>query len=375
MRDFTLVIPTGNGVQRLTALLSYLEAQEADCQILVLDSSRAEVLAANRARVAESRLDTEFAAFPDLEFGEKRRRGIHKVRTAFCALCTDGDLVILEGVRQCLDALRLSPAASVAQGGSFWFQVRSDGHMELNDIARSRAAIEDLSALGRLGNLFQQWQPCQCGVFRTPALLRIVDALERTTSALARHLLWSALAVIEGQLIQISGFSYGRHKGPGETYDQPGPLEWLCKDPEGLFAEYLRYREIVATAVMRRPENDLEPDEVRDLLDVIHLRYLFQHAPDSVLEFLIEQQVAGVMFEQYWPRCELHLPFQAGTASGNSPKLAAPPLNIRGRTRSYFLSSDFYAPRDIDSPPLNRVVRLLAVLDNYPPPFDGPDSS
>src|SRR5262249_6666141 len=77
MRDFTLVIPTGNGAQRLTALLSYLEAQEADCQILVLDSSRAEVLAANRARVAESRLDTEFAAFPDLEFGEKRRLGIH----------------------------------------------------------------------------------------------------------------------------------------------------------------------------------------------------------------------------------------------------------------------------------------------------------
>ena len=84
MRDFTLVIPTYNRAQQLAALLGYLEAQNADCRVLVLDSSGPEVLAANRERVAASSLDVEFAEFPDLEPIEKWRQGIHKVRTPFC---------------------------------------------------------------------------------------------------------------------------------------------------------------------------------------------------------------------------------------------------------------------------------------------------
>ena len=52
MHDFTLVIPTYNRAQQLAALLSYLEAQNADCRVLVLDSSRPEALAANRQRAA-----------------------------------------------------------------------------------------------------------------------------------------------------------------------------------------------------------------------------------------------------------------------------------------------------------------------------------
>jgi glycosyltransferase domain-containing protein len=368
MRDFTLVIPTWNGAERLEALLSYLEAQEADCHILVLESSCAEVLATNRARVGESRLDVEFATFPDLECGEKRRRGIHKVTTPFCALCADRDLVILDGVRQCLDLLRRNPAASVAQGCCFWFQPRSDGQIELNNIAYPRAAIEDLSPLGRLVNLFQEWQILKSGVFRTPVLLRICGALQPITSALARDLLWSALTVIEGQLIHVSDFSYASRNAPFETYARSHPLEWLCNDPDGLFAEYLRYRELLVAAVMRRPENELQSDEVRDLLDLIHLRYLLRYAPDAILQFVAEQQMAGVAFEQYWPRCQLHSLVPANIASATSPKVSkGPALSIRGRERSYLLSSDFYAPGNVDSPPLNSVVRLLAALDDYRP--------
>ena len=71
--------------------MRYLETEKADCRILVLDSSRPETLAANRARVAGSSLDVEFAEFADLEPAEKWRQGIHKVTTSFCALCADDD--------------------------------------------------------------------------------------------------------------------------------------------------------------------------------------------------------------------------------------------------------------------------------------------
>ncbi|MGZ3387960.1 MAG: TIGR00180 family glycosyltransferase, partial [Isosphaeraceae bacterium] len=134
MQDFTLVIPTYNRAQSLAALLSYLETENADCRILVLDSSLPETLAANRIRVTSSSLDVEFAEFADLEPAEKWRQGIHKVTTPFCALCADDDIVILAGVRRCLDALRTNVSASTVQGYSFTFLPRSDGDMELNNI-------------------------------------------------------------------------------------------------------------------------------------------------------------------------------------------------------------------------------------------------
>ena len=147
MRDFTLVIPTYNRAQQLAALLGYLETQNADCRVLVLDSSGPEVLAANRERVAASSLDVEFAEFPDLEPIEKWRQGIHKVTTPFCALCADDDLVILEGVRRCLVSLRSNLTASVVQGYSFTFLLRPDGDIELNNIVYFRPTIDDPSPL------------------------------------------------------------------------------------------------------------------------------------------------------------------------------------------------------------------------------------
>jgi hypothetical protein len=74
VRDFTLVIPTYNRAPLLAALLGYLEAEKADCRNLVLDSSRPEVMAANRERAAASTLDIEFAEFEDAAPTEKRRQ-------------------------------------------------------------------------------------------------------------------------------------------------------------------------------------------------------------------------------------------------------------------------------------------------------------
>jgi glycosyltransferase domain-containing protein len=368
MRDLTLVIPTYNRAHLLAALLGYLETEKADCRVLVLDSSHPEVVLANRARVAASSLDVEFAEFPDLDPTEKWRQGIHKVATPFCALCADDDLVVLEGTRQCLSTLSANPAASVVQGYSFTFLARPDGDMELNNIVYFNPTIDDDSPLARLDKLYQQYQAPSYGIFRTPALQRIFDALQPMTEILARELLWSSLTVIDGQLIRLPNFSYGRSMGPSTTYERWHPLEWFCKDPDSLFAQYLPYRELVAAAVMQRPDNEQQLGEVRDVLDVIHLRYLARHAPDSVLEFIAEQQMAGVDFAEYWPRHELHLPlYEAAGIGMSTPPETLRPVSVRGHARSYLLFPSFYAPRGIESPQMNDIVRLMGILDSYRP--------
>jgi glycosyltransferase domain-containing protein len=371
MRDLTLIVPTYNRPQLLAALLEYLETEKADCRVLVLDSSSPDVLAANRNRMAGCGLDAEFLEFPDLDPTEKWRQGLHRVTTPFCAFCADDDLVIVEGVRRCLEVLRSRPVSSVVQGHSFTFLPRPEGDIELNNIVYFRSTIDDRTPLRRLGKLFEQYQAPSYGLFRTSALRRIFDALSPAMKVLTRELLWSALAAIDGHLVRLPDFSYGRCTGPSADYDCWHPLEWLCKNPDGLFREYLHYRDILTAAMMRRADNDQQPEEIPDMLDILHLRYLARHAPDDVLEFIAEQQMAGVDFAEYWPRHEIQLPLYdaAGVASSAEAETLGP-LTMRSRERSYILFPRFYAPRGLDPPRLDSVARLLASLDKYRPIID-----
>ena len=145
-------------------------------------------------------------------------------------------------------------------------------------------------------------------MFRTRTLQRTLDALQSLTQTLARELLWSALTAIGGHVIRLPHFSYGRSMGPSAAYDYWHPLEWFSKDPDSLFAEYLRYRELTTAAIIRRADNEHQLDEIHGMLDLIHLRYLAQHMPDSAVQFIVEQQIAGANFAEYWPRHEIHLP-------------------------------------------------------------------
>jgi glycosyltransferase domain-containing protein len=367
MRDFTLIIPTCNGAQRLAALLSYLESEKADCLVLVLDSSDSEVLAANRARAKTLKLDIEIVECPGLQAGEKCRQGLRKVATDFCAFCGDGDIVILEGFRRSLDTLRRNPAAPMAQGYSFSFLARRDGDLELSDFTHFMASMGNASPVERLDRLFQHYQTASHGIFRTSAVQRIFAALEPLSTALARDLLWSALAVIEGQPILVSDLTYGRGIDAENAADHADPLEWFCTDPDGLIAGYLHYRELLVAALMRRPDNELERDEVCDLLDVIHLRYFAQHAPDSLLEFVAQQEIAGVDFADYWPRRKINSPSHA--AAGEDTPQTAAPITMRGRERRYLVFPSFYAPPKGASPQLDAIVRLIDILDVYRPSF------
>jgi glycosyltransferase domain-containing protein len=368
MRDFTLLIPTYNRPQLLAALLGYLETEKADCRVLVLDSSHPERLATNRKRVAGSSLDVEFAEFPDLDPTDKWRRGLHEVTTPFCGFCADDDLVILGGVRRCLDTIRSSPAASVVQGHSFSFLPRPDGDIELSNIVYFRPTIGDSTPLRRLDSLFRQYQAPSYGVFRAPALRRIFDALPPAAQILTRELMWSALAAIEGQLIRLPDFSYGRGMGPSAGYGNWHPLEWFCKDADSLFAEYRRYRGLLASAVLQRADNEHRAHEINEVLDLIHLRYLTRHAPHAALEFIAQQQIAGAEFAEYWPRYEIHLPlYHAAGIAASEESATLGPATMRGRDRSYILFPSFYAPHGLDPPQLSSIVRLIAAFDNYRP--------
>jgi glycosyltransferase domain-containing protein len=358
MRDFALVIQTHDRAAFFLALLSYLEAEKADCRVIVLDSSCPEVTAVNRARVERSSLDIEYAEFAGQTFDEIRRQGIRKVRTPFCALCADGDVVMLHGLRQCLEALRGDPAASIAKGSSFAFLPLPDGDMELSNLDYP-ASVEEESPLRRLAQLFDQYQMSTCGTFRTPALQTISDAYRPPASTVFCDLLWSALTAVVGKILCVPIMSYGRRIDRSVTNASWHPLELFCRDPDSLFSDYLSYRELVASAVIQQPDNEQQPDDVRRVLDLIHLRYLIRHAPDAALSFISEQHMAGVDIAQCLPRYQ------------KVDNISSSPVRLRGRERSYTALKSFYAPEAIGPQPLNEIIKLIGGLDSYPPALDG----
>jgi glycosyltransferase domain-containing protein len=130
MRNLTLVIPTYNRPHLLATFVGYLQAERAECQIVIADS-RPEVRNANRALVQRVKLDLNYAEFPvETHPFDKFREAVYIAKTSFCALCADDDLIVLDGVRHCLDALRSNPQAAVAQGYSFSFLCAPDGGMD-----------------------------------------------------------------------------------------------------------------------------------------------------------------------------------------------------------------------------------------------------
>jgi glycosyltransferase domain-containing protein len=368
MRDFTLIIPTHDRPQLLSALLGYLETEKAEFHILVLDTSHSDALKSNRARVAASGLDVELAPFADGDRDQNWRQGLQWVSTPLCSFCGDDSLVPLKGLRQCLDALRINPDASAAQGRSFTFLHRPDGDIELHSTSCFSPSIADRSPLERLAKSFAQDQAPRQGVFRTAALPRIFDNLVSVTEVLSRELLWAALTVIEGQAIYLPGFSYGRSIVPLKTCERWHPLEWFCKDPDGLFAEYLRYREIIASAVLQRFDNMQDAAAVRNIIDLIHLRYLVRQAPDSTLELIAKQHIDGTDLADCWTHREMHsLPHGAAGIPAEPGADALGPQKMRGRTRCYHVFPQFYSPLGIQAPGLQPTLHLIDILDKYQP--------
>jgi hypothetical protein len=167
-------------------------------------------------------------------------------------------------------------------------------------------------------------------------------------------------------MLRVACFSHDRSMDASESYEHWHPLEWFAKDSDSLFDEYHHYRELLAQAVLKRPDNPLDPAAVRRVLDVIHLRYMVKHA----LAFMAEQEMLGVPFKEYWPRPEIHHSLyeaaQVGTPAPPAIKVISRKHGgCRGGARKYNLHPNFYAPWGTDAPEDEAIVNVLGSLGHY----------
>ena len=333
MLDFTLIIPTYNRVQLLAALLGYLEAEKADCRVLVLDSSRPDLRAANRKRVHTSSLDIEFMEFVDETIVEKWRHGIQKVATPFCAVCADDDLVVLDGVRSCLDVLKQSGRFGRGVLRSF---CRTRRGLELSNMVYF-ALINDAAPLDRLAIERYQRRPM---VYSDPYIAADIRRAPVPPRRFSHASFVVGATVIEGQAIRLPGF-YGAAWAL-LTYEHWHPLGSFARSG-GLFAEYVRYRPMAAAVIKRADSQNLPMGSTAYSIipcatDQARARF--------ALEFIAGQEMAGIDFAAYWAdrgsiRHFARLPNQA---SGGAEALG--PRRLSSRDRSYLVYPQFFSPQE-----------------------------
>jgi len=408
---YSLVVPTFNRSPMLASLLRYLDRQRADFPILVFDSSHDVHRERNRRLVKQLALRVTYVECDEsMQPFDKFREAVHRVGTPFCGLCADDDVVILDGLRRCVEHLERHEDVCVAHGYYFTFVDHGVGWMDLLDILSYAPSIDSKDPLTRLRCLFGNYQALTYGTYRTAALRYVFDTVRAVESMLAQELLSGALSVVRGKAVRLGCFTNGRSLGASEPYRHWHPLEWLIDSPDGLFADYVRYRSVLVRELMASPAWGRLPAVTQRVVDLIHIFYLVRHAPAEAHDFILDHVISEKDTYEFWSAHEIQLPLihdnrylssapshhwrqvvrrmgrlihasryllsalgrprraeVAGPPSPGASERETWPREVATGVRRYRLHKEFMQPqpRDLVNVTEDEVVRLLGRMDDY----------
>ncbi len=304
-RDFTLIVPTYNRPRELSRMLRYLARQAATFPILVLDSGSDKSKVANAALVAELDLNIRLIAYESsLTPFEKFWRGTEEVMTAFCSLCADDDIVMVESLQPLIEFLQDRADFSVAHGWYFTFY--DNVHFGITSVVYSGGSLDREDPVSRLRDMFSRYEAVTYAVYRTEVMRHALQEVQSMSSMLTRELLAGALTVVSGKVARLPFFYYGRSLHPSVPYDHWHPINFLVSSPESLFGEYAKYRRIILENVEKSGYRRYDSAEVLKLIDLMHLRYLSEYFTPNMLDYVIGEVMTGTdakeILRGVWPR-------------------------------------------------------------------------
>ncbi len=357
---YTLIIPTYNRPQELELLVQFLQRQGADFPVVVLDSSAPAERSRNRSLLEGAGSNFAYEEYEESTHPfDKFRDGLRHVRTPFCQFCADDDLILVDGVRRCVDRLAHDDGLVAAHGLCFVFQDQGGKVMEIPRLLYYTPDNLHPDPVVRLRDLFRHYQALFYAVYRREVLEHIFTRALEVQSLLARELLSGALTVVQGGVARIQAFSHGRGTTPSNPYRHWHPFELLIRSPESLFEEYIPYRDILVDDLSRKLGLPSADTDLKRRVDLIHMLYLARHMPEGTLDFAVERVLAGDDFETIWSSDEILVPLQRA-AEISDPRLTP---SLRHRLRSLMWDSGRYVKRRFVGPgrrvrnPLLRAVR------------------
>lgn len=297
--DFTLIIPTFNRPKQVVALVNYLLRSNVPWHILVVNSGELlpeiGTLAAGHAGVSVLQYARETHPF------DKFLDGARGVKTEFCGICADDDIVVPSGVNLCIRVLRDTPVVSAAMGHAFGFETK-DGVPAFQAVLRVRDSITDPIPLQRVAQFIGEYRALTYAVYRTKDMIAVLKPANDMPSLLGRELLAGALSAVQGQLAVVPCFSHGRSVAVTEHhYRNWHPTNWFLGNADEMMREYTLYRAMLVMAIHGHTDNTFDETHIKNCLNLIHLRYLINYFPANVLDGTIENKCSGVDWQQWLP--------------------------------------------------------------------------
>lgn len=246
--DFTLVVPTYNRPDHLGRLLAYYRREPSMPRILVLDSSRPEVVERNRAQCAalgERCSHHEFESSTPV--AAKLHEGLCRVETRFCGFCADDDVVFLRSVRSAMTYLEASPSHVCCDG--IYLNFHEAGHDVQLRIEYASDGIESDHPGARVFRLMQRYESLFYGVFRTHDLTQIFSGVRRIDSLHYQELFQAVGALLVGKSHRLPVVYAGRQScepaDPGR--DKWQTFYWFAQDRQEFLEHYRDYRSVLQT--------------------------------------------------------------------------------------------------------------------------------
>jgi glycosyltransferase domain-containing protein len=303
--DFTLIVPTFNRPRDFARLLTCLARQEFGSPILVLDSSDSDTQAANAALVETLNLDVRIVPSAEsISPFEKFWRGSQEVRTEFCALCADDDVIMVEAIDPLVQYLREHQDFSAAHG--LYFTFYDEGHVGLTSIVYSSESLDRDDPVARLHDLFRRYEAVTYGLYRTTVMRDALGRVQPLGSMLGRELLAGAVTVVAGKVARLPVMYYGRSLRPSLPYRHWHPIDFLISSPQALFDDYARYRQSLLESLTENAAPGKTPAELLKVIDLIHIRYLADYVSPQMMDYLLDQVSAGTapadIMSGVWPR-------------------------------------------------------------------------
>lgn len=295
----TLVVPTYNRPGYLGQLVSHCLKSHAEMSILVLDSSREEIVAENTAVLAAMGPRVRHRVFPNtMPVGDKLAVGVGEVTTPHVSLCADDDVVFPSALIEAIDFLEAHPDHVGAHGLYLNFQNHGrDVHITREYAGRSNAAAQPGL---RVFRLMQNYESLYYGVFRTADLRRIMDGVAALPSLHYQELFQSVAALLIGKVHRFPKIYAGRRSceaaEPGR--DKWQTYYWFAENPAELLAHYQIYREALWNFRGDLAATDgMDRDTFFKVMDLAHAVYFSRGCPPRYFHSVLRSAWPDEEFE------------------------------------------------------------------------------
>lgn len=286
----TLVIPTYNRPALLKRLVIYYAARAPEMAVLVLDSSKPEIAAANAAMIEAVHPKAQHRAFTsDVPMAVKLSRGLAEVKTATVSFCADDDIVFPDGLAEAIAFIKSHPDYVSAHG--LYLNFTEAGQTIIVAKEYAGESNEAVHAGARIFRLFQNYESLFYGAFRTTELAEIFEGVAGIPTLHYQELFQSAAALIKGKVRRFPKFYAARRSGPEAEpgRDKWQTYYWFAADPGEFVQHYVAYRERLWGFYSRHRETGaLAQTDFFRALDIAHSVYFSKTCPPRYFHSILQ---------------------------------------------------------------------------------------